>query len=590
MPTLTDTQFASLRRRYRLQKSLRTQIEPEWEEIEHFTGPIKAAGQQGATADATTEKSEDRADVWDFTAIDGREKLSSSMQMGITNPNTRFFFASFRERTLNNDNEARTWLDGESEGVWNDLQDSDFNTEIAKVYHEMTGPGPAFMYIEPLVGDPDPTSLRESYQGVDFTSVPLRSAFFEPDRRGGIRTFWERSVWTASEVISYCEEHSIPVPEDIQEMYAKGSDKKTEIVFCIFPRPTIQKRRAVRYPAAPTLRPWGFVCWREDTGVKLGEEDGYYEMPVLYTGWSRTAGSKWPHGPSSIALPTIKYLNGWLETYQTAGEKAVDPPVLANQKDLIANVDLTPGGLTPTRDINGFKTLESNGKFNIAEAIINDLRNQLRSIYRYDDLQLKESPAMTATEVQVRYELMNRVLGKTLTFIQNDLLSPIILTVLAMRIRLGASQPMPKKVKAAGGLFNIEYQGPLARSQRTDEVAAIERGAAFVAGLAQFYPKARAAFDPVKAIKHVFQRLGIPTEIMPSDSEIEKAVKEITNQEKRAIAADAQAKEAKAGKDAAATPAPSGNGGGGPVEGAQYPPLPPIPPLSPTTGQPAGVM
>ena len=531
--------LASLRRRYRTQKTLRAPIEPTWDEIEKFMGPVSEAGTTHGQPGQGQALS-DRSDVWDFTAIDGREKLASSIHGSVTSPSVRWFLMNYRKSTLNRDVEAKSWLDTEAEDIWNDLQDSDFDVEIGTSYFELSGPGACFLSIEPNPGTVDPKTLTESWEGVDFTNIPLREGYFEPDRKGQVKVFWRRHMWTCGQIIDWCEVKGVEVPQDIAEAQEKGDETLHEIVFCVFPRPEIQKRKSLRYPAAPNQRPWGCVWWREDTGAQLGEESGYYEKPVYFCRWSKTAGSKWGHGPGNIALPTVRYLNAWMETYKTAGEKAVDPPILANERDLIGNVDLTPGGLTPCRDINGFKALESQSRFDVAEAIINNLQSQVRSLFRTDDLQLKESPAMTATEVQVRYELMNRILGKTLTFIQRDLLAPVITTILHMRIRLRVAAPMPKQVKAAGGVYNIEYQGPLARSQRTDEVAAIERGAAFVAGLAQFYPKARAAFDPIKAIKHVFNRLGVPSDVMPTDAEMQKAVEAMDEQERRAIAAETE--------------------------------------------------
>lgn len=590
MPPASDVfDFASYRRRYRTQKTLRSRIEPTWDEIKKFMGPVTEANSAGTSMHGgAVEKDKD---VWDFTAIDGREKLTSSMHMSITNPNLRWFINSFRDSKLNRDTEARSWLDQESEDVWNDIQDSDFNVEIGSNYHDLTGPGCTFLAIEPIPGTIDPSTLKTTWEGVDFTAIPLEESYFEPDRKGDVRVFWRKHRWTASECVDHCEKKDIPIPECVSKALETGADTLFEVVFCVFPRPKIQKRKSVRYPAPEKLRPWGCQWWMEDTGELLGEEGGYYEKPILRGRWSSTSGSKWSHGPGNIALPTVRYLNAWMESYKTAGEKAVDPPILANEKDLIANVDLTPGGLTPCRDINGFKTLESAGRFDVAEVIIASLQAQVKTLFRTDDLQLKDSPAMTATEAQIRYELMNRVLGRTLTFIQNDLLNPVILTIMAMRIRLGVSAPMPNKVKKAGGIFNIEYQGPLARSQRTDEVAAIERGAAFVAGLAQFYPKVRAAFDPIKAIKHVFNRLGIPADCIPTEEEMRRAVAQAQADEQRAIDAEAAAKEAKAGADQAKAAQLTGQSGNGAVAtGAVYPPLPPTPPLSPTTGQPAGVM
>jgi hypothetical protein len=263
-------------------------------------------------------------------------------------------------------------------------------------------------------------------------------------------------------------------------------------------------------------------------------------------------------------------VNAWKEQVKLAIEKIVNPPVITNQKNILGgSLDMEAGGISVVRDIEGVKEMVSGARPELGMETIEEDRAEIRRIFRTDELQLKDSPAMTATEAQIRYELMNRVLGKTLTFIENDLLSPVILTLLNMRIRMKAGKPLPRIVKRMD--FIIEYQGPLARSQRTDEVAAIERGATFVAGLAQFYPKARAAFDPIKAIKHVFNRLGIPAEIQPTDEEMVVEAKRIEEMESR-MAMAAAAKDEGAAKKSTAEAAAAG--------GESFPPLPPEPPLN----------
>lgn len=569
-----STDIVTLRRQYATQKTLRSNIEQVWSEIDYYTGPVKEAGHlfSGASSSDGSQAHEARKDLWDLTAIDGREKLSASIQGSITNAHVRWFLLAYQLANLNNDTESRTWLDEESENCWNDLQDSDFNTEIGCNYYDLTGPGHTFLAMEPISDE------AGAWEGVDFTAIPLEESYFLTDRKGKIKRYWRRMSWAPSQVADFCEEHDIAVPDDVAEKMAKGDETKEEIVFCVFPRDKILRRalkKGVTYPAAPELRPWGFVYWREDhNGGQLGDVGGYYEMPILMCRWSRTSGSKWGHGPSNIALPTVKYVNGWKEAVKLTAEKNLDPPILTEERNLMSSVDHEGGGLTVVRDISKIKTLQSEAKIEMGMATIEEDRAEIRRIYRTDELQLKDSPAMTATEAQIRYELMNRVLGKTLTFIQNDLLSPILLTLMAMRLRLGASKPMPRKVTKAGGIFTIEFQGPLARSQRTDEVAAIERGATFVAGLAQFYPEVRAAFDPIKAIKHVFQRLGVPADVTPTDADMRKEMDRIREEMSRNVQADSKMKEAKAMKDASQAT--------GPAPGAQYPALPPVPPLAPS--------
>jgi hypothetical protein len=603
MAKLSSDAFASLRRRYRTQKSLRSPLDSLLDDIDYYTGPVKDSGSTAHNPQGGTGSNlEARTDLWDFTGINGREKLSASIYGSAMGNSYRWFFFAARNPALQKDQEVASWLSDESESVWNDVQDSDFNTEMPAALHELAGGGNCFVAMECIEGEPEEyeeqarngktvKKIRQSWEGVDFTSAPVRDCFFEPDRKGNVKTFWQRYMWMPSQIYDFCEDKGIEIPEFVKEKYEKAPDEKIEVVFSLFQRPEILKKKKVTFPAAVDMRPYGFVWWIELNGTRLGEEGGYYERPVFKGIWSKTAGSKWGHGPSNIALPTVKYVNAWKELTRASGEKAVDPALITSERNILSDVDYKAAGITLVRDVEAIKPLESNAKFDVAHEMLQEDQKSIRDIYHVDDLQLKDSPAMTATEAQIRYEWMMRLLGKTLGYIQTFLLAPIVLTILQMRIRTGAAKPMPEKLRKAGGLLNIEFQGPLARSQRTDEVAAIERGATFLAGLAQFYPEIKAAMDPVEAVKIVFNRLGIPANVIPPDAILKKKMQEILDSMQQAQQADTNQKNADAAQKHASAKEKSGGGAGamggtpGPVV---YPQLPPKPALTPS-GRPTGI-
>jgi hypothetical protein len=271
----------------------------------------------------------------------------------------------------------------------------------------------------------------------------------------------------------------------------------------------------------------------------------------------------------------VKFVNSWLEFYLTHAEKAVDTPTIGTARNALTDIDHRAGRHTLVRDVDEIKALPSAANFPVAEKVIEMLMAQIRAIFRTDDLQLKESPAMTAMEVQVRYEIMNRLLGKTLTFIQ-QFLSSIIHVVISILMRANRLPAMPEIVRKNGGVMAIEYQGPLARSQRTDEVAAVERWVTMIYGMAQFEPRMRAAIQPKKISEYLRDRLGIPADLMPSEAEFDARAKEIDDMQARAMAAESAQKEADAKKKQAEAAA------AGPVPGAIYPQLPPNPRLGPT--------
>lgn len=584
--SLATEQFESLRRRYQSRKARRSTIENEWDEIEKFTGPLDDGSSSAQGANGTGSASS-RKDVWDLTAIEGREKLASRMHGSIVPSSVRWFQGSFRKASLNKLASAVKYRDELMEEAWSTFSTSDFYTETASLFSTLCGPGNGFLFMEPVIGDVDPKTLKEMFEGLDFGAIPLREGFFEPDRKGDIRVFWRRHMWTPAEIydhLLYKQSQAVDdaecaawaIPEDIQKKMEQGNTDVEEIVLCIFPREKVQKRKKMIYPAHPQNRPWGSMWWREQNGQRLGTEGGYYERPIYFCPWAKTPGTVWGHGPGNVALPTVKYVNAWKEQYRLAGEIALEPPFLTEERNNVTDVDIRPGRGSVVRSIEGMKPFVSGSNFQVAESIIQEDIQQIRTIFRMDDLQLKESPAMTATEVQVRYEIMNQLLGKTLTNIQTFLLGPIIRSVISILVRVGRAPKMPTEVEEAGGAMAIEYQGPLARSQRTDEVAAVERWVTMVYGMAQFEPRMRAAIDPKRIASYVRERLGIPADLAPTEQEMDKRMKEIDEMQARAMAADAKQKEAKATKDTAQASA------AGPVPGAVYPALPPAPYLAPS--------
>jgi hypothetical protein len=555
----------SLRRRFLASETKFTDYRAVRERIEHFMGPVDD--------DAGV-----RTDVFDFTAIDGREKLSASIHGSLVPQSVRWFQGAYRKRNnLNKNPEAAKYRDEVIDEVWNTLGASDFYLEMASACHEATGPGNALMAVEPVYEDLAETELET----IDFTAIPTNEARWEQDRRGEIKTFWHEFEWEPSQIDDFCEAKGYKKFEDITLRVEKANRDPVKIVHCIFPREKIIKRKKMVYPAAPENRPWGSLWWREDTGeVFVREMDGkaeggYYEKPIHLLRWSRKGNGLVGYGPGNIALPTVEFVNAWLEDYLKAGEKALDPPTIGTNRNMLTELDHRPGRHTLVRDVDDIKEIPGRANFVVADKIIEMLFAQIRQIFRTDDLQLKESPAMTAMEVQVRYEIMNRLLGKTLTFIQ-QFLGAIIRACISILMRAGRLPEMPKVVEKAGGAMNIEYQGPLARSQRTDEVAAVERWVSMIYGMAQFDPRIRAAIAPKKIAEYLRERLGIPADLMPTEQEMEARMKEIDSMEQRAVASQAQANEAKAAKDNAAAQA------AGPVQGAVYPSLPPKPPLAPS--------
>lgn len=549
---MADTQF--YRRRLQSLKSDRSNIEGVWDQIDRFILPLGGAQRvsEGANESGIAWQ---RQEIWDITAIDGAQKLAASIHGSVTSPAIRWFRLTFRDKALADDQECSTWLDKVGDIAFDALQDSDFNTEVASAYLDLVS---ACTMVNVVEAKGDGTK----WEGLDFTAVPVRQAYFEEDSDDGVFRFYRSLEWTPVQIVEKFEESKVGVPEHVKQkaLLPEGGVTKLKVCFCIYEREG-EKYEAVekKFPLLPELRPYGSCYFLEESGEQLGDEGGYYEMPVFVTVWDRTTGSRWGHGPGITALPTVKYLNAMMELTKSALALQVDPPLGVTERGLMSDLQRTPGGLTVIRSkdevfpLNG--TVQARPEAGLKD--IADLRAQIRQLFHTDELQLKDSPAMTATEVQVRYELMNRVMGSTLARIQSSFLSRMIQCVVGILFRSGQLPPMPAKVKKSGGATMIEYQGPLSRAQRTDEVAAIERLAAYVAGLAKLFPEVSDIFDPNQAVRNIAKRLGVPSDTLASDAQLsqkkkarEAAQQAMVRAEVQRVQGEAAAKQAEAMKAA----------------------------------------
>lgn len=126
---------------------------------------------------------------------------------------------------------------------------------------------------------------------------------------------------------------------------------------------------------------------------------------------------------------------------------------------------------------------------------------------------------MTATEVHVRVALIRQLLGPVYGRLQAEYLQPLITRCFGIAYRAGVLGQAPESL--VGRNYSIRYISPLARSQKLEEVTAIDQ---FVAGAAQ-----AAAIDPTvmdnvdldEAQRIRGEALGVPSSVIRSKADVE---------------------------------------------------------------------
>jgi frataxin-like iron-binding protein CyaY len=526
-------------KRYDALVTQRKTVEDVWEVINQLVVPFRGDFFRDVSNEHAVSWRDNR-NVFDSTAIDSANTLAASIHGSLTSPAIRWFELAFRDDELNTTKEAREWLEKGANLCFTALQDSNFNLEANETYLDLVSYGTS-MIIEEV------EEKNGQFQRLNFQSVPVEEMWFEQDHAGQVHRAYRRHKWTAVQIIT---KFGDMVPESIKEMAqtTKGMDEKLDVIMCIFPRED-KSDGDVSKVLAPKERPFGmkYVCHKD--AEELGEEGGYYEMPAFVPRWRKTSKSMWGHGPAMIALPDILTINQLVELILKATEKVVDPPTKVTERGLLSDLDLEPAGMTVVRTMDSMEPYESGARFDVSQLQREQLKQAIRSIFYVDQLELKESPAMTATEVQTRYELMQRLLGPTLGRLQSDYLDPLVQRTFNILYRSGQLGEPPEIVFENSGQLDIIYTGPLVRAQRADIAQGVMRWAATLAELSEIKPEVLDIPNWDEIAKELGSLEGVPAKLMRSDADVIKDRKARQKKQEEMEAA-AKAQEMGAGMEA----------------------------------------
>ena len=484
-------------------------IDATWDLIEQYFCPMRG-GNFFQPQNQETELTFRRPRIYSEVPISASDNLASTLHGNLTSSTLQWFEFKFRNPRLNFDNRARSWLELCGRQVFHALMDSNFDLEISEAYLDLIHFGNTAVITE-----------REGNEFV-FSTIPVRELYFTSDHRGRCVRLYRRHQWTAEQIMLKFPDMPTEAKEQI-ESKAQDPTTRMDVIQAIYPR-SMSPVRPIR--AVAKDRPIGELYFLRDTGQPLAPEGGYYTMPCAVARWRKISGSRWGHGPSAIALPTAMTLNELLALCLDNAEKAVSPANLATPNGLLSNLDLGPDGLTMVQDVDrSLKPYESRSRFDVGNLEISRLEDSINRLFLVDRLDLKESPAMTATEVSARMEKMARLLGSTLARIQGELLVPIIERVFTMLDRANELPERPQSLKNED--YDIYFTGPLPRAMRRDVTVSMLGLLDSVAQASSVMPELMQALHPHRFSQYLAYASGVPAEVLRTQDELDEHMEEV---------------------------------------------------------------
>ena len=479
----------------------RSNWETHWQEVADLIIPRKSD-----IIDLKVKGDKRHLEVFDATAIHSLELLASSLHGMLTSSANRWFSLRFKETLMNENDEAKEWLENVTDKMYIAFQRSNFQQEIFETYHDLCAFGTAGMFIEE-----DETSI------VRFSARHIKEIYISENARGLVDCIYRRFKLTAKAAV---EKFGIEnVSREIQNIVKHSPFDEVEFCHVVKPRDIYNPKKEDKMNM-----PFISVYMEMDSG-KIISIGGFREFPYVVPRFLKASNEIYGSSPGMNSLPDVKVLNKMVEVGLKAAQKQVDPPLLVPDDAMMLPIRTAPGSLNYYRagSRDRIEALNIGANNPLGLNMEEQRRKAISQTFHVDQLLVTENRNMTATEVAQRAEEKMRILGPTLGRLQVELLNPTVVRVFNIMLRNNLFPPAPEILQDQE--IDVEYVSPMALAQKGQELSSIIRGLEIFGQISQVAPVTD-YIDPQGLVKEIIKILGIPAKVIRSDAEVQQITEE----------------------------------------------------------------
>lgn len=484
--------------RYKKAKSRWMSWSDLWEEIYDYVLPHRESFFQESQAARRTEN------IYDETAVVGLPKFASRLQLGFFPPNGRAFRLQpgpeFPKEAMGTGLQEE--LDKITDLLHEGLRNSNFNAEMHEGLQDL-GIGTMNLLCE-----------EGRFQGdLHFSSVPPTNLALLPGRMDGVSD-WFR--WNDYMDITEVK-HRYPKAKYSDKMLAeqkKNPKRKTKII-----EATIYDEQD-RFKDEYTY----YLISETDNAILIKDKlRGRGSTPWITTRWSKSGFEVWGRGPVLQAMPAIKTLNLTVQLILENAEMAIAGSYVYDDDGVFNpdNITIQPGTFIPRSPGSAIESLQSAGRFDVAQLVIDDMRRNVRKALFIDELDTRPNARtpLSATEVSERLADVARDMGAVAGRMQKEFLQPLVERLIYIYTKQGLLD-IPK---VDGRELRIVPVSPLLRAQDQQDVSDFVRFQQTVAST--FGPEITPVlYNQEMVIKFLAQKFGIKEELLAEQSQVENNV------------------------------------------------------------------
>ena len=278
------------------------------------------------------------------------------------------------------------------------------------------------------------------------------------------------------------------------------------------------------------------------------------EMPInhkmyVIPRFQTIAGSPYAYSPATIiALPDARTLQAMTYTLLEAAERYARPPIIATQKVIRGDVDLSANGVTwvdkeyDERLGSALRTLpQDRGGFPIGDSQRNEIKDILSSAFYLNKISLPDmGREMTAYEVSERmkqYRRENLPLFAPLESEYNGQLCELSFDIAFSNGLLGSPADIPESLQGADVEF--KFKSPLSEAEEEQRAAQFKNVAGLLAEAAAVDPGSIQHFDVDEALREAIAGIGAPAAWLRDPEEVQQRRQAEAMQQMAAMAAEA---------------------------------------------------
>lgn len=433
--------------------------------------------------------------IIDSTATLAAQTCASGMWAGLTNPARPWLKLAVALPWVQIDAEGKAWLEDTEERLYTILAQSNFYTEMAQVFEDLTVFGTA------------PFIIYEDHEEIIRVYTPCAGEYFlRTGARMSVDTFCREFVLTVEQIVEQFGLDECPI--NVQKLWSEGgASLDNEFVVCQLVEPNfdIDDRSGGKVAIVPKAFTYREIYWlKGQKSRELLSRRGFHVKPFMAMRWSKTSNDPYGRSPGMDALGDIKQIQ--METREKAEfiKKLTKPPMIASPELKNEPQSIWPGHITYA--ING-GNIGFKPAFEVSAPALTPLVADIEKISERINRTFFVDVFMAITQmqgVQPRNELeltkrdLERLqrLGTTIDLAEIELKAAIE-RVLDIMQRRKILKPMPKSL--AGVPLKIEFINLPRIAQRSSRAVAMKDFLATMGGLSSA-AKAAGVPDPLRVV------------------------------------------------------------------------------------------